>query len=81
MPKLTVTVDGQQVFSRDVDRYECEETAGGTYNLHADFPPIDVTGPPTGTQLSADSISALEASIFIDEGVLNNNFHACEFRR
>lgn len=44
MPNVTVWVDGIQVVNREVDNLECEQTAGGTLDLHATFPPIELTG-------------------------------------
>jgi hypothetical protein len=50
MANVTIFVDGTEVVNRDVDNVECEETAGGTLDLHATFPPIDLSGlPATGT--------------------------------
>lgn len=46
---VTVLLDGVEVVNRDVDSIECEETAGGTLSMQAVFPPIVLSGPPTGT--------------------------------
>lgn len=46
---VTVLVDGAEVFNRDVDSVECEQTAAGALNMQAAYPRVETSGPPTGT--------------------------------
>lgn len=42
--RLSVTVDGVNVFDRDVTKMSTSENADGSFTLHADFPAINLNG-------------------------------------
>lgn len=55
MPRLTILIDGEEIASRDVDSVDCEQRACGEVELHATFPPVDMSGAvATGTVVTTD---------------------------
>ncbi|SBS73812.1 hypothetical protein MHPYR_180073 [uncultured Mycobacterium sp.] len=46
MPRLTVKLDDQVMFDREVDECEGKDERGGHFSLTAEYPPLPPMAPP-----------------------------------
>lgn len=68
MRNLKIIVDDVTMTDIVVDDIECQESAGGTLELRATFPPVDMSDHPMPTRAELDSIVTSLGSLQLGPG-------------